>query len=1072
MIDLGFQSTQTESEELALARFLQNLEPTDSRVIELLIDRYAPEIHRLVRALLDCLDGSEEHPLPSEINTVVQQVFVKAALDFDQFEGEASARVWLSKIAVNSVQAHRRKRKRPRGPTYAGPAPGHETDHPPTEIEQQCRAAVASLKERQRIVVVLHYVHNLAIPHIAHLLNISDEQVHTHLTIAQCVIQQSFSDSQEQRELEQTETEIHQDAFELAEILQTCWPAPVLVLSDVQQLIATVQAKLQQRRLPNRFLVQFKEVSLFGAVILAILVVFWGLWHKDTYESEPIFPPTPVPPPTPVEASSGTVKGVWRQVEESTDNVSQMIFNAEPCVSADGSAIAFSSSASTLVAADTNQAFDVFVVDRQTNEIEQVSVSNNGVGGNDISVSPRISADGRLVVFTSLADNLVTGDNRTCVLEDELDSSCADIFIHDRETGITERISLAYDGSEADGHSLYPIISASGRWIAYWSEASNLVESDTTVCEEGENAHNCVDVFVYDRETGETDRIPIGRSQTQPSRDMLSISDDGRYLVIMVHADDLAASQVQLRNQVDVFVYDRQTDAFEPVNVSSEGTPGNHSSANGIMTANGRYVAFASEATNLVANDANEQVDVFVRDRAARTTERVSITSNGSEGNGDSGTLAFSGIASWGEQISISDDGRSVVFTSFADNLATRRTIPYNYAWPGYNRVYLHDRQTRRTREVRFSEPGSDGFYVYLHISGGGRWTSMMEQLPDCGLADVCSTIWLYDQQTNLAVNPLEDKLFITQDTLTSRLHQSLWHDSAINSVAFSPDGQTVATGTSDGTVRLWRVSDGTLIHTLEMHTRPVSGITFSQEGTLLISGSRDRTVNIWRVSDGSLLDQIVERSSEIFTLAISPDDKLLALGGFGAAWVWKVDTEFFTRIDSQRYPGSYVDSVAFSPDGTVLALGLSDKTVWLRRTSDGETMLRLGNHTGRVLSLAFSPDGQYLATGSEDDTLNLWQLAGKADDKLTARHIFTLQHPDWVRSLAFSPNGTILASAALDRSVRLWSIPDGESLRPPLHTLHQVGDIIFSPDGRMLAVGTVGGNLHLWHISDPSAPD
>jgi DNA-directed RNA polymerase specialized sigma24 family protein len=167
LVDLGFQSPQTE-EELALARFLQNLEPTDPRVSELLIDHYAPEIHRLVHALLDCLNENEEHPLPSEINTVVQQVFVKAALDFDQFEREASARVWLSKIAVNLVQTHRRKQKRSRRPTYTGPAPRRETDHPPTEIEQHYRAAVTGLTERQRIVVVLRYVHNLAIPHIDH----------------------------------------------------------------------------------------------------------------------------------------------------------------------------------------------------------------------------------------------------------------------------------------------------------------------------------------------------------------------------------------------------------------------------------------------------------------------------------------------------------------------------------------------------------------------------------------------------------------------------------------------------------------------------------------------------------------------------------------------------------------------------------------------------------------------------------------------------------------------------------------------------------------------------------------
>jgi len=213
----------------------------------------------------------------------------------------------------------------------------------------------------------------------------------------------------------------------------------------------------------------------------------------------------------------------------------------------------------------------------------------------------------------------------------------------------------------------------------------------------------------------------------------------------------------------------------------------------------------------------------------------------------------------------------------------------------------------------------------------------------------------------------------------------------------------------------------------------------------------------------------MVERSSEIFSLAVSPDDRLLALGGFGAAWVWEVDTKFFTRVDFAEYPGSYVNSLAFSPDGTVLALALSDKTVCLRRIPDGEnsgeTILRLGGHTGRVPGLAFSPDGKYLATGSEDNTLNLWQLSERADGTLKAGHILTLQHPNWVKCLAFSPDGTILASGTLDRKVRLWSIPDGDLLDPPLRTTHQVLSVAFSPDGRTLAVGTVGGDLYLWDI-------
>jgi RNA polymerase sigma factor (sigma-70 family) len=640
LIDLGFQSTPAQDPEQALACFLDSLEPNDPQILQLLTGHYAPEIYRLVHALLDSLNENEneEYPQLSEINTIVQQVFVEAASSFDQFRVEESPRIWLFKMAVNAVLAYRRgsKKRWRRGPTRAEcQVPQYETEHSRTKVEQRYWAAVDGLDEEQRLCVVLRYVHALTIPHIAHVLEISDEKVHTHLTTARRAIQQKVSGAEGDPGQVETHPEIRQQiqasldgllddvaknrldqhlstclecqaysrkadqtASRLAETLQTRWPVPILDPSDIRQLTAIAQVELRRTQRSNRFRVQFKEAGLLGIVLLAVLGGLWSLRRVDTHEGEPLFPPTPGPLPTPIEASIGIVKGVSEQEEGAPGNTPQIIFHAEPCISADGSSIAFSSSASTLVAGDTNGVTDVFVVDRQTNVIERVSVSSDGVQGNGMSVSPRVSADGRLVVFASLADNLVAGDDQTCGRGDESEGSCVDIFIHDRETGVTERVTRAYDGSEADGHSFFPTISANGRWVTFWSDAGNLVEGDTQVCGAGGSAHNCLDVFVYDRETGETGRIPIGRSQTQqPS--VVSISDDGRYLSIVVHAGDLAVSQVQLTNQTDVFVYDRQTDTFEPVNVSSAGTPGNRASANAIISTDGRYVTFASGAIRL-----------------------------------------------------------------------------------------------------------------------------------------------------------------------------------------------------------------------------------------------------------------------------------------------------------------------------------------------------------------------------------------------------------------------------------------------------------------------------------------
>jgi len=1130
-VDLGIESTQAQDPERDLARFLKSLEPDDPQILGLLIGHYAPEIYRLVHALFDSLIDSLIDGLPhresqaSDINLVAQRIFARAASDLDQFDGEGGVRVWLTKVAVDSVLAYRRRRKWRQGlkrarASSSGEASKYEAHSTPTRFEQRYWAAVDGLAEEGRLCVVLRYLHHLPVPDIAHVLHVSGEQVHILLTAARRAIHQRVSGSQGQPDPGEVEghpetrqqiqasldglldkasdvegslnehlsscsacraywREMNQIVSGLMEALQSRWPVPDINPSDVQQFIAAARAELRKTQRSNRLLIQLRELGWYGFVIMAALAVLWHLVQVDTHVSEPLFPPTPLPPPTPIQASTGVVRGVLEGDEGPAGDISEVTFYADPSISADGNSVAFFSFSGALATGDTAAVADILVLDRQTSIIEPVSVDSKGVSGNGLSFGPSISADGRLVAFASLADNLVTGDNQTCVWEGESESSCVDIFIHDRGTGTTERISSAYDGSEADGHSFLPTISATGRWVAFWSVASNLVEGDIAVCGEGEEIHNCLDVFVYDRETGVTDRIPIGRSgEQQAGNQLITISEDGRYLAVVLSAADLAAGQIDVANQTDVFVYDRQADTFESVNVSAEGTPGNRASTGGVISADGRYVAFVSWASNLVAEDANgradfgelSRADVFVRDRVAHRTERVSIASDGSEGNGNSGTLVPVAVVDSGWQIGISDGGRYVAFVSYADNLVAGEANTYSPLGT-CNNVYVRDRQTGET-ELVTRGPGRGCFYSHLHISGNGRWLSLVEQLPNCPSLGLCSDLWLHDWRAGLTENLLRGKrsarLSSPKSAAAIGAVLSLRHDRAVNSVAFSPDGKTVAMGASDGIVRLWRVSDGSPLHTLEGHTRPVNDIAFIQDGTLLISGSLDRTVSIWRVSDGALLRRVVERTDEVLSLAVSPDERLVAVGSYGAAWVWEAKADLLTLLDSQEYPGSYVNSLAFSPDGTLLALALSDETVWLRRVPGGETVLRLGGHAGKVLSLAFSPDGRYLATGSEDNTLDLWRIDGEAGDKLEVERILTLEHPDWVRSLAFSPDGTMLASATLDRRVRLWSVPDGELLDPVMHTWHQVLDVAFSPDGRTLALGTVGGYLHLWHITKP----
>ena len=286
-------------------------------------------------------------------------------------------------------------------------------------------------------------------------------------------------------------------------------------------------------------------------------------------------------------------------------------------LSADGRVVAFDSGAGNLVAGDTNGSPDIFVHDRQTGQTTRVSVASDGTQGNDRSYSPSISGDGRFVAFDSLAANLVPGDT----------NGYHDIFVHDRQTGQTTRVSVASDGTPGSQWSYSPSISADGRFVTFHSGASDLVAADT---------NGYTDVFVHDRQTGQTTRASVASGGTQGNDRSYapSISGDGRFVAF----DSLARNLVpgDTNSQPDVFVHDRQTGQTTRVSVASDGTQGDDRSFYPSISADGRLLAFGSWATNLVAADTNGYSDVFVRDRQTGQTTRVSVPSDGAQGNDSS----------------------------------------------------------------------------------------------------------------------------------------------------------------------------------------------------------------------------------------------------------------------------------------------------------------------------------------------------------------------------------------------------------------------------------------------------
>ncbi len=357
-------------------------------------------------------------------------------------------------------------------------------------------------------------------------------------------------------------------------------------------------------------------------------------------------------------------------------------------LSSDGRYVAFASQASNLVPGDTNSVEDVFVADRLARTTERVSVRSDGTEGNAPSTQPWISADGRFVAFVSNATNLVPGDTNGFV----------DVFVHDRLQRTTERVSVSSTGGQADDMSWPASISADGRFVSFWSDARNLVSGDT---------NSFPDTFVHDRQSGATERVSVGSGGAQGNggSEGSSLSADGRFVAFDSGADTLVPGDTN--GDGDIFVRDRGNGTTELVSVNSAGIQGNGGSGYPSLSADGRFVAFISSATNLDPLDTNADIDVFVRDLEAGVTQLASVSSAGVAGNGVS------------DQPSISSDGRHVQFESSATNLVPGDT---NAAYD----VFVRDLTDRTTKRVSVTSNGreANGFSYGTAISGNGRYAS------------------------------------------------------------------------------------------------------------------------------------------------------------------------------------------------------------------------------------------------------------------------------------------------------------------------------------------------------------
>jgi len=296
-------------------------------------------------------------------------------------------------------------------------------------------------------------------------------------------------------------------------------------------------------------------------------------------------------------------------------------------------------------------------------------------------------------------------------------------------------------------------------------------------------------------------------------------------------------------------------------------------------------------------------------------------------------------------------------------------------------------------------------------------------------------------------------------------------HSGWVTTVAFSVDGQRLASGSWDRTAKFWDVSTGQELGTVTSKMKEVQALAFSRDGLWLATENSSNTVTLWDATTGREIRTLagnkplgVLGDSWVYSIAFSPDGHWLASGvDDKTVRLWDVTTGRAVRdLVALRRSVIYI---AFSPDGRWLASGGDDKTIRIWEVTTGQEIRRLSGHKKSIYAVAFSPNGHWLASASADKSVRLWDVA-------TGREVHTLMgHGNVVTSLAFSPDGRWLASGSWDKTVKIWDVETGHELQTLVGHNHPIYTVAFDSHGNGLASGSQDGTIKLWHLKEAAEP-
>jgi WD40 repeat protein len=543
-------------------------------------------------------------------------------------------------------------------------------------------------------------------------------------------------------------------------------------------------------------------------------------------------------------------------------------------------------------------------------------------------------------------------------------------------------------------------------------------------------------------------------------------------------------------------VYDRPTGVLQPVDANLEDEIPQGASYAGKISHDGRFVAFASSAGDLVAGDENEWIDIFVRDLDFGTTERVSVTSQGGELFSESPFM--NQLGTWFTQFDISPDGERVVFLSNApelgsgdqewcDTLTSGPVLCYNF--------YLHERADNTTEPIVFAPIAPAGAFNRAallrspDLSEDGSRLAYAQEKSRCAGGE-CMDHYLYSSEGAELTSLTKSSRLETQEADRWLFgYNDPQEGGWVTAMAFDPESPILATGSQDGSVRVWlkdganaqaqpeqNISVETALlagaapewqeaHLLDFHSETITDLAFSPSGGLLASGSRDGTVALWWARRGNLRQVLRDHGDAVEAIAFSPGGRIMAAATRKGIRLWAQD-EGGNFAPARVLPpyDQPVTSMDFSPDGRLLAVGgASDGSVWLQPLSFNAIPIRLTGHDRQVSAVAFSPEGDWLATASKDGSANLWHYQWAGTD-LLIEHRQTHWHSDWVGAIAFSPDGGSLAVGTYSANLYLWDMETGDLMQTIQRTRQdQVMSVAFSPDESELIYAGAQGTLHLF---------